>query len=40
MSRKWFDDKVPNNDKITSENKLKFLLKTVENYIEKFNTTN
>ena len=39
MSRKWFDDKVPNNDKITSENKLKFLAEaTVENYIEKFNT--
>ena len=39
MSRKWFDDKVPNKDKITSENKLEYLSKTtVENYINKFNT--
>jgi methionyl-tRNA synthetase len=38
MSRKWFDNKVPNIEKITSENKLESLAKTsVENYINKFN---
>ena len=37
MSRKWFDNKVPNNDKTSSENKLEFLAKTsVKNYIIKF----
>jgi len=38
MSRKWFDNKVPDNEKISSENKLKQLAKiSVENYHEKFN---
>ena len=38
MSRKWFDNKVPNIEKISSENKLKHLAKTtVENYIYNFN---
>jgi len=38
MSRKWFDNKVPNVEKISSENKLeKFAMFTVENYIHKFN---
>ena len=39
MSRKWFDNKVPINNEITSESKLECLAKTsVENYINKFNT--
>ena len=38
MSRKWFDNKVPDNEKIFSENKLEHLAKiSVENYHEKFN---
>ena len=41
MSRKWFDNRVPTNEKISSENKLEFLCKkSVENYIEKFNNYN
>ena len=37
MSRKWFDNKVPNNEKISSENKLENFAKiAVENYIHKF----
>ncbi len=36
MSRKWFDNKVPNIEKISSENKLKYLAKiSVEKYINK-----
>ena len=39
MSRKWFDNKVPINNEITSESKLECLAKkSVENYINKFNT--
>ena len=39
MSRKWFDNKVPDRDNISSKNKLEYLAKTsVENYIYKFNT--
>ena len=38
MSRKWFKNKVPNNEKITNENKLENLAKkAVENYIKNFN---
>ena len=37
MSRKWFDNKVPNNEKISCENTLKNYSKiAVENYINKF----
>ena len=37
MSRKWFDDKVPNNVKINNDNKLTSLAtKTVENYFKNF----
>jgi len=37
MSRKWFDNKVPNYEKFFSENKLENIAKiTVENYIHKF----
>ena len=37
MSRKWFDNKVPNNEKILSENKLENYAKiAVENYIYNF----
>ena len=37
MSRKWFDNKVPTNEKITTENKLEnFANNAVENYINKF----
>ena len=37
MSRKWFDNKIPRSEKITSENKLEILAKVaVENYIHKF----
>ena len=37
MSRKWFDNKVPNNEKILSENKLENFAKiAVENYIYNF----
>ena len=37
MSRKWFDNKVPNNEKILSENKLENSAKiAVENYIYNF----
>ena len=37
MSRKWFDNKVPNNEKISSENKLENYAKiAVENYIHSF----
>ena len=37
MSRKWFDNKIPNNEKITSENKLENFAKiAVENYIYNF----
>ena len=37
MSRKWFDNKVPNNEKILSENKLENYAKiAVENYINNF----
>ena len=37
MSRKWFDNKVPNNEKILSENKLENSAKIgVENYIYNF----
>jgi len=37
MSRKWFDNKVPNNEKISSENKLENYAKiAVENYIHNF----
>ena len=37
MSRKWFDNKVPNNEIISSENKLEsFAQIAVENYIQKF----
>ena len=37
MSRKWFDNKVPNNEKILSENKLEYFAKiAVENYIYNF----
>ena len=38
MSRKWFDNKVPDNEKISGENKLEQIAKiSVENYHEKFN---
>ena len=38
MSRKWFDNKVPNIERISNENKLENFSKiTVENYIYKFN---
>ena len=38
MSRKWFDNKVPDNEKISNENQLEHLAKiSVENYHEKFN---
>ena len=38
MSRKWFDNKVPNNEKISKDNKLeKFAKIAVENYINNFN---
>jgi methionyl-tRNA synthetase len=38
MSRKWFDNKVPNNEKILSENKLENYAKiAVENFIHNFN---
>tara|TARA_B100000242_G_scaffold193264_1_gene139342 strand:- start:1545 stop:1994 length:450 start_codon:yes stop_codon:yes gene_type:complete len=38
MSRKWFENKVPNNEKIRNENKIENLAKiTVENYIKNFN---
>ena len=37
MSRKWFDNKVPNNDKILSENNLENSAKiVVENFIYNF----
>ena len=37
MSRKWFDNKIPNNEKITSENTLENFAKiAVENYIYNF----
>ena len=37
MSRKWFDNKVPNNEKKSNENKLKNFAKiAVDNYIDKF----
>ena len=37
MSRKWFDNKVPNNEKFLSENKLENSAKiAVENYIYNF----
>ncbi|MBO8241961.1 methionine--tRNA ligase [Prochlorococcus marinus XMU1410] len=37
MSRKWFDNKVPNNEKVLSENKLENYAKiAVENYIQNF----
>jgi len=37
MSRKWFDNKVPNNEKILSKNKLENSAKiAVENYINNF----
>jgi len=37
MSRKWFDNKVPNNEKVLIENKLENSAKiTVENYICNF----
>ena len=37
MSRKWFDNKVPNNEKISSENKLEnYAQIAVENYIQNF----
>jgi Methionyl-tRNA synthetase len=37
MSRKWFDNKVPNIEKKSSENKLENFAKiTVENYINNF----
>jgi len=37
MSRKWFDNKVPNNEKILSENKLENSAKIViKNYIYNF----
>ena len=37
MSRKWFDNKVPNNKNILSENKLENFAKiAVENYIYNF----
>jgi len=37
MSRKWFDNKVPNNEKFLSENKLENFAKiAVENYIYNF----
>ena len=37
MSRKWFDNKVPNNEKFLSENKLENFAKiAVENYIFNF----
>ena len=40
MSRKWFDNKVPTNNEITSQSKLECLAKkSVENYINKFNTS-
>ena len=38
MSRKLFDNKVPDNEKISNENKLEYLAKiSIENYHEKFN---
>ena len=38
MSRKWFDNKVPNYEKISTENKLENFAKiAVDNYIHKFN---
>ena len=37
MSRKWFDNKVPNNEKISCENKLESMAKiAVEKYIHNF----
>ena len=37
MSRKWFDNKVPDNEKILSENKLEnFAKMAVKNYIYNF----
>jgi methionyl-tRNA synthetase len=37
MSRKWFDNKVPNIEKISCDNKLENFAKfAVENYIHKF----
>ena len=37
MSRKWFDNKVPNNEKVSSDNKLENYANTaVENYIYNF----
>ena len=37
MSRKWFDNKVPDNEKISTENKLEQLAKkSVENYHKNF----
>ena len=37
MSRKWFDNKVPNNEVISSKNKLEDFAKiAVENYINNF----
>ena len=37
MSRKWFDNKVPNNEKFSNENKLENYAKiAVENYIYNF----
>ena len=38
MSRKWFDNKVPNYDKNSSKNKLESYAKiAVNNYIQKYN---
>ena len=37
MSRKWFDNKVPNNDKTSNDNKLeKFSEIAIKNYIHNF----
>ena len=39
MSRKWFDNKVPNNEKLNNDNKLEIYSKeTVQNYIKHFNS--
>ena len=38
MSRKWFDNKVPNHEKTSNENTLENYAKiAIENYIHKFN---